>query len=145
MSLFLRLFSRKKMANEELLNEIILIGKELRVNKRILEKVNPFFEEKAGKLGPREFHPWIEKWYLSPEFLEFLEFVYSRFTLHDLSQLLKERNKKFDYYATDVMRETPIDEEKYPIEVDQYDREHKTAYFVTALIIRNLVGSALPY
>ncbi|PLT29802.1 hypothetical protein [Peribacillus deserti] len=142
MSLFLRLFSRKKMANEDLLKEIILIGKELRVNKLILEKVIPFLEEKAGKLCPREFHPWIENWYLSPEHLDF---VYSRFTLEDLSQLLKERNKKFDYYATEVMSETPIDEEKYPIEVDLYDQEHKTAYFVTALIIRNLVGSALPY
>ncbi|PLT29799.1 hypothetical protein [Peribacillus deserti] len=142
MSFFQKLFSKKKMENEELLKEIILIGKELRVNKLILEKVIPFLEEKAEKLGPREFHPWIEKWYLSPEFLEF---VYSRFTLEDLSQLLKERNKKYDYYANDVMRETPIDEEKYPIEVDKYDQEHKTAYFVTALIIRNMVGSALPY
>ncbi|MBM7691611.1 hypothetical protein JOC77_001018 [Peribacillus deserti] len=142
MSFFQKLFGKPKLENDELLKKLMSRGRELGLPELILRKANSFFKEKAGELGPREFHPWIDEWHYSPQLLEF---VYIHFTLEDLSQLAGQRNDKYDYYANDVMSETLIDEEKYPIEVDQFVEEYRTAYFVTALMIRDIVANSLPY
>ncbi|WP_026692733.1 hypothetical protein [Peribacillus kribbensis] len=142
MSFFQRLFSKKKMENQELLEKLLTTSKDFRINDIILREIIPFFKEKAADLGPREFHPWIEEWYTSPDCLEF---VYSHFMIDDFSQLSQQRDKTYDFYVSDVIGETLIHEEKYPIEVDQFDPDIKTAYFVTALRIRDIVGNSLPY
>ncbi|PLT29801.1 hypothetical protein [Peribacillus deserti] len=142
MSLFQKLFGKRKLENDELLEKLLSRGRELGIPERILRKTNPYFKEKAGELGPREFHPWIDEWYYSPQLLEF---VYSHFSLEDLSQLAEQRDDKYDYYANDAISETLIDEEKYPIPVDQFEDEYRTAYFVTALMIRDIVANSLPY
>ncbi len=62
MSFLQKLFSKKKMDDEELLNKMKQECKDYQKHPIILRKIIPFFEEKAAGLGPREFHPWIEEW-----------------------------------------------------------------------------------
>ncbi|WP_419884030.1 hypothetical protein ACN6MY_11490 [Peribacillus sp. B-H-3] len=71
--------------------------------------------------------------------------MYTHFSIEDLDQLSLQRDKTYDFYINDVIGETLIKEEKYPVEVDEFNPDIKTAYFVTALRIRDIVGNSLPY
>ncbi|PLT29800.1 hypothetical protein [Peribacillus deserti] len=142
MSFFQKLFNKKKMDNQELLEKMKLVCKDYHIHPIILREVIPFFEEKSAKLGQREFHPWIEDWSYSPDFLVW---VHTHFTKDDLFELSKQGDVAYDFYVNEIIDESQIHEEKYPIEVDQYEPDIKTAFFVTALRIRDIIGSALPY
>ncbi|WP_110926772.1 hypothetical protein [Bacillus massiliglaciei] len=142
MSLFQRWFSKPKLENDELLEKLISSGRDLGIDELILQKANPFFKEKAGQSAPREFHPWMNEWHYSPQLLEF---VHTHFTREELSRLAREKSGNYDYYAAEAMSEALIEEEKYPAEVDQFEPEQRSAYFVTALMIRDIVANSLPY
>ncbi|RFU65312.1 hypothetical protein [Peribacillus glennii] len=74
--IFKKLFGRYVMSNEEMIEKIGGLARELPAADKIAEKTVPYLEAKAAKMQENEFHPWLKEWYLTEDFLRF---VYNRF------------------------------------------------------------------